>query len=109
MRNNSRSKKIGKKIRTNLRARQKIAPKVIAICSVVGVVSLISLVMAFNFTGINNTKADPIDIRQVEDQVFSIDISLPASIINHQKKAQANTIFIQTKKYLQQSSTIKHE
>ena len=109
MRNNGRSKKIGRKIRTNLRARQKIAPKVIAICSVVGVVSLISLVMAFNFTGINNTKADPIDIRQVEDQVFLNDMSFPVLIINHQKKAQANTIFIQTKKNLPQSTTIKHE
>ena len=109
MRNNSRNKKIGKKIRTNLSARQKIAPKVIAICGAIGVASLISLVVAFNLTGINNTKADPIDIRQVEDQVFLNDMSLPVSIINHQKKAQANTIFIQTKKNLPQSTTIQHE
>ena len=100
--NKSRTNKIRQRIRISQRGRQKIVLKAVVIFSAFAIAILISLSAIFNFAGINNSKADPIDIRQVTEQVFLNDMSIPEPIIIYQKKSEKNTIFIQKKKKLQE-------
>ena len=109
MRNTVKSRRISMRTRTRIRVRQKLAPRFIVIFGAFGAGLLIVLATIFNLAGINHSKADPIDIRQVEDQVFINDMSIPALVINSQKKAGVNTIFIQRNKKLPIAPIQKHE
>ena len=102
-------KKAGNKMRMRLRVRQKIATKMIMIYSKCSAVILIFLTLFFNMADIPKLKANDIEIRQMEEQVFKNDMSLPSPEIKSAKTARPNTIFIRKIKQSNISSEPNHE
>ena len=102
-------KKAGNKMRMRLRVRQKIATKMIMIYSICSAVILIFLTLFFNMADIPKLKANDIEIRQMEEQVFKNDMSLPSPEIKSAKTAGPNTIFIRKIKQSNILSEPNHE
>ena len=90
----------GNKIRHSLRGQQKQDIRLIVFVSCFGVTIIVLITLLLNFSSVHNVKAKDVDILQVEEQVFSNDMSIPAPRINGGKIGGPNTIYIQQKKQI---------
>ncbi len=94
-------KKNPKKISHRIRQRQSFALKILLGCGSIGAIAIIGINIFLYVGDVQKTKARTVEIIPVENQVFTNDMSLPAPQFNHQKIADENTIFIQTKKNIE--------
>lgn len=99
MKSNVKNKNFGKKLRNRLKGQQKLSLKVIVFFSVCSSLIVIILVSFFNITSVLNSKANNIEVIQIDEQVFSNELSLPKPQINLQKKTGPNSVLIQQKRH----------
>ena len=88
------------KIRHGVRGRQKQDFKLIVFVSTCGVAIIVLFTVLINFSSVHKVKAKDTEIIQVEEQIFSNEMSIPAPVLNGGKIAGPNTIFIQQKKQI---------
>jgi hypothetical protein len=88
----------GRKIRNSVRGRQKQDIKLIVFISTCGVAIIVLFTTLLNFSSVHKAKAQDFEIRQLEEQIFTTEMSIPSPVINGGKKANSNTIFIQQRK-----------
>lgn len=97
------------KLSTRLRNRQRLNYKRILIFSIYGTALAILITIVFNLADVKKSNANAVEIREVEEQQFTTDMSVTAPLIKVQKIAGPNTIFIHKIKKSEEISTSKNE
>ncbi len=102
-------KRGGKRMRTRLRVRPRLAIKTLIFLSAGSSALIILITLIVNFADTGYVKAVPIEIRQVDEQIFTNEMSLPHLQIKPYSSAGPNTIFIHGIKHSNELPTEKHE
>ena len=97
------------KLSNRLRIRSRISYKRILIISIYGTALLIILTVVFNLAEIKKSKANAVEIIEVDEQQFTTEMSVPAPLIKNQKLAGPNTIFIHKVKKSEDIPSSKNE
>ena len=89
--------KRGNKISHRTRQKQKFVMKIFGVTAVFSCIAIIKFTALFSFLGAGNAKANDVDIRQVEQQVFSTEMEIEKPELKSGIRPTKNTIFIQKK------------
>ena len=92
-------KRRGNKMRTRLRVRPRLAIKTLFVLSACSTVLIVSISLILNFADTGLSKANTIEIKQENEQIFTHEMSLPSPQIKFNSVAGPNTIFIHSIKY----------
>ena len=97
------------RLRNRLRSRPRLTYKRVLIISIYGTALLIILTVVFNLAEIKKSKANAVEIIEVDEQQFTTEMSVPAPLIKNQKLAGPNTIFIHNVKKSEDIPSSKNE
>ena len=97
------------RLSNRLRSRPRLTYKRVLIISIYGTALLIILTVVFNLAEIKKSKANAVEIIEVDEQQFTTEMSVPAPLIKNQKLAGPNTIFIHNVKKSEDIPSSKNE
>lgn len=97
------------RLNNRLRSRTRLTYKRIVVLSLYGTVLIILLTIVFNLADIKKSNANAVEIREVDEQQFTTEMSVFAPLIKNQKLAGPNTIFIHKVKKSEEIPSSKNE
>lgn len=97
------------RLNNRLRSRTRLTYKRIVALSLYGTAFIILITIVFNLADIKKSKANAVEIIEVDEQQFTTEMSIPAPLIKNQKLAGPNTIFIHKVKKSEDISSLKDE
>ena len=97
------------RLNNRIRSRTKFTYKRIVVLSLYGTALIILITIFFNLADIKKSIANVVEIREVDVQQFTTEMSVPAPLIKNQKIAGPNTIFIHKIKISEDKPSLKNE